>query len=249
MNIYPAIDIKGGACVRLMQGLQDKKTQYFNDPVEPARRFLEQGATWIHVVDLDGAFTGQPANLNIISAIAELGLKVQTGGGIRSIEDIQRVLAAGASRFVVGTRACESLEFVSEIAESWPEEACVGIDSRDGMAAIHGWVDTTQVTAASLARSVAESGIKRIIYTDISDDGMMTGPNFEGHKSMWKSTGSASVAFIASGGVHDRHDIVHYRNLAERFPQLDGVIVGKALYEGKVDLADLIAIADSLSQP
>ncbi len=239
MTIYPAIDIKDGVAVRLMQGLADRKTEYFKDPLEPARNFQEAGAEWVHVVDLDGAFTGTARNLHHIERIAALGLKVQMGGGVRSGGDIERLLNAGVARFVVGTRACESMEFVQEMAERWPDQAAVGIDARDGMAAIHGWVDVTAITAIDLAQAVAQAGIKIIIYTDISTDGMMTGPNFEGQKQVWQAVASTPARVIASGGVHDPHDIHHYRELAARFPNFEGPIVGKALYEGTVPLEGL----------
>ncbi len=229
--------------MRLMQGLADQKTEYYKDPLTPAKQFIESGAQWVHVVDLDGAFTGASQNMDKIEGIARLGIKVQVGGGIRTEADIERVLSAGASRFVVGTRACESKAFVQTIARRWPEQACVGIDARDGMAATHGWVNVSKIKATDLARSVAEAGIRTIIYTDISTDGMMTGPNFEGHKQMWQASEGTGVRFIASGGVHDRHDVVHYKALENRFPQLDGVIVGKALYEGAVELPDLLEVA------
>lgn len=240
MNLYPAIDIKGGSAVRLMQGLADQKTEYYKDPLTPAKLFQDAGASWVHVVDLDGAFTGASSNLDAIETIAALGMKVQMGGGIRTTEDIERVLGAGVTRFVVGTRACESREFVETMAQRWPEQAAVGIDARDGMAAIHGWVDTTDITATSLATRVAEAGIRTLIYTDISTDGMMVGPNFEGQKTMWQTCGELDVHFIASGGVHDLHDITHYKNLSERYPQLDGVIVGKAIYENAIDIKEAL---------
>lgn len=245
MNIYPAIDIKGGAAVRLMQGLEDQKTEYYKDPVEPARLFKEAGTQWVHVVDLDGAFSGASANLDAIERIAALGLKVQMGGGIRTTADIERILSAGVSRFVVGTRACESQDFVAEIAERWPEAAAVGIDARDGMAAIKGWVETTNIPATELALRVADVGIRTIIYTDISTDGMLSGPNFDGQKALWQAAAEREVKFIASGGVHDLHDITHYHNLAQRFANLDGVIIGKAIYEGKLELADALKISRS----
>lgn len=246
MIIYPAIDIKGGCCVRLLQGLADRETEYFRDPVEPARDFAKQGAEWVHVVDLDGAFTGHSENLAIVRNIAALGLKVQFGGGIRTAEDVKRAFDAGVSRVVIGTRACQDRDFVALLAREYGERIAVGIDAREGKVAVRGWVDTTDMPAKTLAQQVAAVGIRTLIYTDISTDGMMVGPNFEGQKEMWRSV---DAKVIASGGVADRHDVIHYRDLSQRFANLDGVIVGKALYEHKVELADLLQLCGGKLDP
>lgn len=240
MILYPAIDIKHGACVRLVQGVAEMETQYFDDPLEPAKQFVADGADWVHVVDLDGAFDGEPQNTDAVKAICELGLKVQLGGGIRSFEDVDKALAAGVSRIVVGTRACQDKGFVVDLAKKYGDKIAVAIDAREGKVAVKGWVETTDKPAVALAQSVAEVGIKTIIYTDISTDGVLSGPNFDGQKSMWEAV---DCNVIASGGVHDTHDIVHYKNLSGRFSNLDGVIVGKALYEKKVHLPELLKIA------
>ncbi|MGF1453545.1 MAG: 1-(5-phosphoribosyl)-5-[(5-phosphoribosylamino)methylideneamino]imidazole-4-carboxamide isomerase [Opitutales bacterium] len=239
MNIFPAIDIKDGAAVRLLQGQADQSTEYFKDPLEPAKRFREAGATWVHVVDLDGAFTGKSRNLAHVERIAATGLKVQMGGGVRSNADIARLLNAGVKRFVVGSKACESMEFVEQIAEQWPEQAAVGIDARDGMAAIHGWVDVTEISALKLARQVAKAGIGTVIYTDISTDGMLTGPNFDAQAEMLKTVAPEGTRVIASGGVSAPEDMVRFRELAAEHANLEGVIIGKAIYEGRVDVASL----------
>ncbi|MGE9293704.1 MAG: 1-(5-phosphoribosyl)-5-[(5-phosphoribosylamino)methylideneamino]imidazole-4-carboxamide isomerase [Puniceicoccales bacterium] len=240
MIIYPAIDIKHGACVRLVQGVAEMETLYHEDPIEPAKEFKAAGADWIHVVDLDGAFSGEMKNLEAVKRIAALGLKIQLGGGIRSAENIETALAAGASRVVVGTRACQDKDFVVEMARKFGSQVAVGIDARESKVAVKGWVETTDTPAVALAQSVAEVGIETIIYTDISTDGLMRGPNFEGMKQMWAAV---PCQVIASGGVHDTHDVVHYKNLSARYPNLDGVIVGKAIYEGKVNLKNLLSIA------
>ncbi len=239
MTIYPAIDIKHGSAVRLVQGIEEMETEYYDDPIEPAKQFIEAGAEWIHVVDLDGAFRGEPQNLEIVERIAKLGAKVQFGGGLRKLEDIEKVFQFGVSRVVVGTRACHDRNFVIELAKRFGDKIAVAIDARAGMVAVKGWVETTETPAVTLAQSVAEVGIKTIIFTDILTEGEMRGPNFEGHKEIWSSV---PCNVIAAGGVHDRHDIVHYKDLSKRFSNLDGVVIGKALYEGKVDLADLLAI-------
>lgn len=240
MNIYPAIDIKHGVCVRLVQGVAEMETQYFDDPLEPAKQFKEEGATWVHVVDLDGAFTGEPQNTEIVKAICDLGLKVQYGGGIRNFEFVESAFKAGVSRIVVGTRACQDRDFVVDLARQYGEKIAVGIDAREGKVAVKGWVETTETPAITLAQSVSDVGIKTIIYTDISTDGAMTGPNFEGQKRMWEAV---NCNVIASGGVHDNHDITHYKALSSRFPNLEGVIIGKAIYEHKINLGRAFKIA------
>lgn len=240
MVIYPAIDIKGGSCVRLTQGLADQETEYYADPVEPARMFKEAGSEWVHVVDLDGAFSGALTNLKAVERIVSLGLKVQFGGGVRELSNIEELLSAGISRVVVGTRACQDRDFVVDMVERFGDQVAVGIDARHGKVAVRGWVDVTDMDAFTLARSVAEVGVKTIIYTDISTDGMMTGPNFEGQKQMCQT---AHCNIIASGGVADLHDVIHYADLSHRFPNLHGVIVGKALYEKKFTVEEALNVA------
>lgn len=239
MIIYPAIDIKDGQCVRLTQGLADQKTNYYSDPVEPARVFQAEGTHWVHVVDLDGAFTGKGSNLHLVRQIAELGLKVQLGGGMREIENIERALEAGVSRVVVGTRASKDPEFVALAAEKFGAAVAVGIDAKDGKVAVRGWVDVTDVCAIALAKSVVDAGIQTLIYTDIATDGMMSGPNLEAQAEMCEAV---NAQVIASGGVARREDIIRLNELAQRLPSLHGAIVGKALYEKTVTLPDLIGI-------
>lgn len=240
MHIFPAIDLRGGRCVRLLQGKADAETEYFRDPAEAARLWKEGGSEWVHVVDLDGAFDGTPRNWESIKKIAAVGMKVQMGGGIRSLETIERAFEAGVSRVVIGTKACESEEFVADIANRFGEKIAVGIDAKGGKVAIKGWVDTTEQTAIDLAKRVVAHGVQTIIYTDISTDGMLTGPNLEAQKEMLEAAG---CNVIASGGVARREDVAALARLAADHPNLLGVIVGKALYEGKVDLKDLIALA------
>ncbi len=240
MEIFPAIDLRGGRCVRLLQGRADAETEYFRDPVEAARLWKEKGASWIHVVDLDGAFAGLPANWNSIERIVALGVRVQTGGGFRDLATVSKAVEAGVSRVVIGTKAFESEDFVQEAVKQFGERIAVGIDARDGKVAIKGWVDTTEMLAIEMAKRVADIGVQTIIYTDISTDGMLTGPNFQAQKEMLEAV---PCAVIASGGVARREDIVELAKLAKTHPNLAGVIVGKALYEGKVELDDLIHLA------
>lgn len=241
MNIYPAVDIKGGKCVRLKQGVASDSTTYFEDPAVPAKGFADAGAEWIHVVDLDGAFDGAPKNIEALKRIAGTGLKVEFGGGLRTVENVKTVLDAGASRVIIGTKAAHDDAFVAELVKQFGgEKIAIGIDAKDGFVAVRGWVDVTERRATELAGTVAKLGVKTIIYTDIATDGMLKGPNFPALEEMLKST---SANIIASGGVSRREDILRIRELAGTYPNVDGAIVGKAIYEKRVDLADLLAIA------
>ena len=241
MNIYPAIDIQGGHCVRLRQGLANESTRYFEDPAEPAKAFADAGSAWIHVVDLDGAFEGAPKNLAALERIAATGLKVEFGGGLRTAGNVRAVLDAGAARAIVGTKAAHDDAFVAElVARFGGKKIAVGIDAKNGFVAVKGWVDVTTRRATELAGTAARLGVSTIIYTDIATDGMLKGPNFPALEEMLRST-SANV--VASGGVSRREDVVRLRGLAETYANLDGAIVGKAIYEKRVDLRDLLEIA------
>jgi phosphoribosylformimino-5-aminoimidazole carboxamide ribotide isomerase len=239
MTIYPAIDIKGGRAVRLLQGRADQETVYAEDPTTVAASFLAAGSVWVHVVDLDGAFEGEPRNLGVIARIAATGLKVQLGGGLRTRERVEQVLAAGVSRVVIGTRAAESEAFIAELVAAYGDRVAVGIDAKDGQVAVKGWVETTGTSALDLARRMDGLGVGTIIYTDIGTDGMLTGPNLPAQEEM---AATVSAGVIASGGVSRREDVVALAQIQKRRPNLDGVIVGKALYEGRVDLADLLVL-------
>lgn len=240
MYIFPAIDLRGGRCVRLLQGRADAETAYFDDPAEAARLWKEGGAEWIHVVDLDGAFEGAPRNWESIEKIAAAGTKLQMGGGIRSEETIERALSAGVNRVILGTIAFENEEFIHRVVDRFGDKIAVGIDAKGGKVAIKGWVDTTELTALDLAKRVTDAGVQTIIYTDISTDGMLTGPNIAAQKEMLETV---QCNVIASGGVSSRDDIIALKELEKTHPNLLGVIVGVALYERKVDLADLVEIA------
>jgi phosphoribosylformimino-5-aminoimidazole carboxamide ribotide isomerase len=240
MTIYPAIDIKGGRCVRLTQGRADAETVYADDPAEVAADFKAAGAEWVHVVDLDGAFSGEPRNLDVVGRIVGLGLKVQLGGGLRKRESVELALGKGVARVVVGTRAAESEPFVSELVLAFGERIAVGVDAKSGRVAVKGWVDTTGTSALALACRMDALGVKTIIYTDVGTDGMLAGPNFADQESMLGAVGSR---VIASGGVSRREDVIRFREARRRHPNLDGVIVGKAIYERLVDLRDLLEIA------
>ena len=240
MTIYPAIDIKGGRCVRLTQGRADQETVYAENPAEVAAAFKAAGSEWVHVVDLDGAFAGEPQNLAVVKDIVALGLKVQLGGGLRTRAAVDRALGAGISRVVIGTRAAESEAFVGELVQAHGAKIAVGIDAKNGQVAVKGWVDTTGMGALVLARRMDALGVATLIHTDISTDGMLTGPNFPAQEAMFTAV---KARVIASGGVSRREDVVQLAQLARRYPNLDGVIVGKALYEKRVELGDLLGIA------
>lgn len=240
MTIYPAVDIKGGRCVRLAQGRPDRETVYTAEPAEAAAGFQAAGAAWVHVVDLDGAFSGEPRNLAAVSAIVALGIRVQLGGGLRTRDAVERALGLGVRRVVVGTRAAESEAFVGELVQAFGDRLAVGVDARDGRVAVKGWVDAGGPDAVAFAGRMDALGVGTLIHTDISTDGMLGGPNFAALEGI---LGAVRCRVIASGGVSGRDDVLRLADTKKRRPNLDGVIVGKALYERRVDLADLLAIS------
>jgi phosphoribosylformimino-5-aminoimidazole carboxamide ribotide isomerase len=240
MTIYPAIDIRGGRCVRLEQGRADAETVYAQDPVSVAAEFRAAGTEWVHVVDLDGAFAGEPLNLGAVAGIVALGLKVQLGGGLRNRASVERALDLGVARVVVGTRAAESEAFIAELVGAFGDRIAVGIDARDGQVAVRGWVATTATSALGLARRMDALGVATLVHTDVATDGMLAGPNFAAQEAMLDAV---RARVIASGGVSRREDVARLVATRENRPNLDGVIVGKALYEGRVELGDLLGIA------
>ena len=239
MTIYPAIDIKNGRAVRLLQGRADQETVYANEPADVAAQFAAAGSKWVHVVDLDGAFDGAPKNLAKVADIVKAGMKVQMGGGQRSLEIIEKTLAAGVSRIVVGTKAVESPEFVAELVANFGDKIAVGIDANDGKVAVKGWVDTTDADAVTFARQMSDLGVRTIIYTDIGTDGMLTGPNLAAQETL---ASSVDASIIASGGISCLEDVVALKEIEKRHPNLSGVIVGKAIYEKRVTVAELLSI-------
>lgn len=240
--IIPAIDLKDGRCVRLFQGRMDQATVYSDDPPAMARRWAELGARRLHVVDLDGAIAGRPANLEVIEGIVrEVSIPVQVGGGIRSLETIQLLLERGVSRVILGTVAVEEPQLVAQACARWPGRVMVGIDVRDGRVAVRGWVAQTDRSAGQLAREMADLGVEELIVTDISRDGTLTGPNLAMLEEVARAGG---VKVIASGGVSSIDDILAVARLEDR--GVSGVIVGKALYTGDVDLAEALAALEGL---
>jgi len=236
MIIYPAIDIKDGRCVRLVQGKFNDVTVYSDHPVEMAMKFEQLGAEYLHVVDLDGARHGNPQNIAAISEMAvKLGIPIQLGGGIRSIEMIEIILCRGIHRVILGTSAVKDPELVKRAVQSFGSSLAVAIDAKDGMVAIEGWAKTSEFTAIGFAKKMEELGAKIIIYTDISRDGMLKGPNLKAMEDMVKAVG---IDVIASGGVTKLQDIKNLKEIG-----MAGAIVGKALYTGDVNLQEAIAAA------
>ncbi len=238
-TILPAIDLQNGKCVRLRQGRAEDQTIYSNDPVAMARDWLAQGARWLHVVDLDGAFQGKPVHLPVISEICRaLPIPVELGGGLRTDADLQAALDAGVSRLIIGTKALESPEQLRAWAKRFGDRLAVGIDARDGFVQVHGWVNTSTLQATTLARQMEEMGVRTIIYTDTSRDGMLQGVNAPAMDEM--AAAVPGVQVIASGGVTTADDVRVLMRLGR--PNLNAAIVGKALYEGRVTLAELNAL-------
>jgi phosphoribosylformimino-5-aminoimidazole carboxamide ribotide isomerase len=237
--IYPAIDLKGGKVVRLRQGQADAQTTYSDDPVAVARRWEDEGARFLHVVDLDGAFDGVPRNWDGVRAILKaIQIPVQLGGGLRSRSQIEDAIAMGVTRCVVGTKACEAPAFVEELAGALGVHVAVGIDARDGFVAVKGWTEKTRLTAVEFARQVSGLGVAHIIFTDVSTDGMLTGPNYAAIAGVCDAV---NCFVIASGGVGCAEDVRLLQRLTEKHANLTGVIIGKALYDGRVSLAQILA--------
>ena len=236
MYIIPAIDLIGGKCVRLIQGEYHRRITYRDEPVEQAREFSLAGAEWLHIVDLDGARVGKPVNTDAISAIAALGqLKIEIGGGLRDEASIKQLLDMGAERVIVGTKAVSDFEWFSEIAEKFSGKIVLGLDARGSKVATHGWMQDSNQNLLEFATEAAKLPLAAIIYTDITRDGMMAGPNFERTKELVQTV---EVPVIASGGVREISDI---KKLAEL--EVEAAILGRSLYEGRLNLSDAIEAA------
>ncbi len=236
MKLYPAIDIKNGQCVRLRQGKFDDVIIYSNNPVDIAKEWEACGASFIHLVDLDGALCGHAVNAEVIRKIAStVNIPVEVGGGIRNIKDIEDVLALGVSRVIIGTKAVENPNFIKEAVDKFGADKIVaGVDAKDGLVAIHGWEKVSNIKAVDLCMEMKKLGIKTIIYTDISKDGMLSGPNVYQTKLLSDQTG---LDIIASGGVSGLKDL----ELVDE-AGIHGAIIGKALYEKKIDLRQAVAM-------
>jgi phosphoribosylformimino-5-aminoimidazole carboxamide ribotide isomerase len=233
MLILPAIDLMDGQVVRLRQGKADQKTVYSDDPVSFAQKWEREGGDYLHVVDLDAAFTGQLRNLKHVREICSaLSIPCELGGGMRDLTSIEQAINAGVSRIIIGSKACESLDFVKEAVQQFGgERIAVGIDAKDGRVAVKGWVEMSDWDAFDLARAVVDLGVQTLIYTDISTDGMMAGPSLEAQETMVKAV---PAQIVASGGVSCLEDV---RRLS-RIPGLYGTIIGKALYDQKINLSE-----------
>ena len=238
MIIFPAIDLRGGKCVRLIQGDFDKETIYSDDPQATALKWQSLGATFFHVVDLDGARAGSPQNLDAIKNILDaVAIPIEVGGGIRTLDDMEKLLTLGVRRVILGSVAVENISLVEDAAKKFGDKIVVGIDARGGFVATHGWEKSSAVKAEDLAKKIVAAGVKTIIYTDISKDGMLSGVNAAAFAELEKISGAQ---IIASGGVKSIEDI-----RALKAAGIAGVIVGKAIYTGALELAAAIAEAES----
>jgi len=235
MIVFPAIDIKGGQCVRLLQGRQDQVTTYFNDPVAVAEKWADEGAAYLHVVDLDGAFAGDGKNTDVIGRICQaVSIPVEVGGGIRSEEAIKLHLKNGVSRVIIGSKAVEDSVFITEMAAKYGDKIAVSVDAHGNQVATHGWVDKSTTEVLPFTKFLLSIGIHTIIYTDISRDGMLQGPNLA---MMARLQALSGIRLVASGGVSSIQDLLDLAGLS-----IYGAITGKALYEGKVTMAQIRAL-------
>ncbi|HCS27363.1 MAG TPA: 1-(5-phosphoribosyl)-5-((5-phosphoribosylamino)methylideneamino)imidazole-4-carboxamide isomerase [Spongiibacteraceae bacterium] len=235
MLIIPAIDLKDGACVRLKQGLMDDSTVYGNDPVEMAARWVKAGCRRLHLVDLNGAFEGEPVNGEAVTAIAKAypDLPIQIGGGIRSLHTIERYLDAGVSYVIIGTKAVKEPEFVAEACREFEGRVIVGLDAKDGRVATDGWAEVSEILATELAKRFEQDGVSSIVYTDIARDGMMQGVNVEQTVTMAQAS---SIPVIASGGITNMDDIRALKDVSDQ--GILGAITGRAIYEGTLNVAE-----------
>jgi phosphoribosylformimino-5-aminoimidazole carboxamide ribotide isomerase len=242
--LYPAIDLKEGRCVRLVQGDMDQATIFNDDPAAQAAAFAAQGFEWLHVVDLDGAFAGQPMNAAAVESIlARIAIPVQLGGGIRDMRTVEGWLARGAARVIIGTAAVRDPDFVREAARLHPGKIAVGIDAKDGLVAVEGWAQTSTLTAEELGRRSEDAGVAALIYTDIARDGILKGLNIPMTLALARAV---SIPVIASGGLASMADIE--RLTAPDCAVLAGAISGRALYDGRIDPAEALAVLRAVSQ-
>lgn len=239
MNLYPAIDIKDGACVRLLYGDMDAVTSYNPDPGDQARKFAAAGCRWIHVVDLNGAVSGAPVNREAVRAILKTGLPVQLGGGIRDMKGIETWLEAGVTRVILGTAALKDPDLVRQAARAFPGAIAVGADARGGMIAAEGWVEVSDIPVADLVHRFEDCGVAAVIFTDIGRDGALKGVNLEATAALARQT---EIPVIASGGVASISDI---EALAQDDSGIEGVITGRAIYDGRLDLGEALAVLDA----
>lgn len=235
MDILPAIDLIGGKCVRLIQGEYDKQITYKDDPVAQAQEFVDAGSSWLHIVDLDGAKAGKPVNTEAVKAIvdADTGLKIELGGGLRDEDGIATMLDIGVDRLIIGTSAVNNFQWFSEMAKKFPGKLALGLDGRGGNVSIAGWTEEAEHSIIDFARMAADLPVAAIIYTDITRDGMLSGPNLERTKML---VDTVDLPIVAAGGVTSVDDIKNLKQIS-----VAGAIIGRALYEGAIDLKDAIA--------
>jgi len=227
--IFPAIDLMDGKVVRLRQGQFDKKTDYSDDPLAVAHHWKSQKAQWLHIVDLDGAKTGDMKNINVVKNIAKnVGVSIQVGGGVRSVERIKELIDSGVKRVVLGTKAIGDDNLMKEVVRNHLNHVAISVDCSEGMVTSRGWVETTKIKGTDFARQMESQGIKCIIYTDIHRDGMLQGPNISSIREILKAV---SIDVIASGGISGTHDIIELCHLKDQHSNLLGTITGKAIYE------------------
>lgn len=246
MLLIPAIDLKDGKCVRLRQGRMEDDTVFSDDPVAVAAHWVKQGARRLHLVDLNGAFAGEPVNGDIVKAIATAfpDLPIQIGGGIRTPEIIEAYLAAGVQWLIIGTKAVREPQFVADMCRRFPGHIIVGLDARDGMVATDGWANVTDIEVTGLARQFENDGVSSIVYTDISRDGMLQGVNVDATVRLAEAI---NIPVIASGGITDLNDVRELCAVAGR--GVEGAITGRAIYEGTLDFAEGQALSDELCPP
>lgn len=243
MLLFPAIDLKEGKAVRLLQGRMEDSTVYADDPVEVAKNFASQGAKYLHVVDLNGAFTGKPVNDEVIRKIVRsVSLKVQVGGGIRTKERITELLELGVERVILGTIAVKNPELVAEAAGKYDKRVIVGIDAKDGLVAVQGWAETTEMRAIDLGKAMKRVGIQSVVFTDIARDGMLQGPNIKSTVQMAQETG---LSVIASGGISTLEDLRNLQREVLKGVSIEGAITGKALYSGAFTLREALDVVHS----
>ncbi|HHZ16023.1 MAG TPA: 1-(5-phosphoribosyl)-5-[(5-phosphoribosylamino)methylideneamino]imidazole-4-carboxamide isomerase [Peptococcaceae bacterium] len=241
MLVIPAIDLRDGRCVRLVQGEKSSEIVYSEQPVEVAKMWESIGAPRLHLVDLDGAFAGRPKNLGIVQEILQaIKIPVQMGGGIRTFEAVEMILNMGVDRVILGTAAILSPELVAKCTQEFGEHVAVGIDSRDGLVAIEGWEATVEMTVFELGKKISSLGVERVIFTDTRRDGTLQGPNLEATKKLAETTG---LKVIASGGVSSLEDLQQLKELESS--GVEGIIMGKALYSGAVDLKDALQLMEA----
>jgi len=241
MIIFPAVDIRNGKCVRLLQGRFEEETVYFADPVAVAQRWESEGAEWLHLVDLDGAISPGMGNRAIVKEIFKtLRIPVQFGGGVRKMSDLQELLEAGAERVILGTAAVEEADFLSKALARFSSKVVVGLDVKGGFIATRGWSQVEKLEGLEFARTLGQRGVQRIVYTDISKDGMLTGPNFEAIRRVAVQSG---LKVIASGGISTLQDLSRIKQLEPY--GVEGAIIGKALYEGRFSLREALRYISS----